>query len=202
MFRNLFAALLACVALAAPISAATVTSQNPNRLGLSVSSLAMPNGSSWLIAPTIAAGNLAGAHRSPFEGLGAGNFEKIRYWSLEGNRAGSSVAKLLFGSVRTSLSFLWGSPDTYNYVTLINQGTGATLVVSTLDLGAPDPFTPRKGATYVTVSGFAFDKVQFKSVAPAFEFANIAAVPLPAAGLMLLGALAGLGAMRRRRAAI
>ncbi len=202
MFRNLFAALSACVALAAPISAATVTSQNPILLGLSGSSLSMPNGSSWFIAPTIATGTLAGAHRSPFEGLGAGNYETISYWSLEGKKAGSSVAQLLLGSVRTSLSLLWGSPDGYNFVTLINRGTGAALVVKVGDLGVPDPITPRKGATYVTVSGFSFDKVQFNSVSPAFEFANIAAVPLPAAGLMLLGALAGLGAMRRRRAAI
>jgi hypothetical protein len=54
----------------------------------------------------------------------------------------------------------------------------------------------------VTISDILFDRVVFRSTRNAFEFANVtttAAVPLPAAGLLLMGALAGLRPVSRRR---
>lgn len=63
----------------------------------------------------------------------------------------------------------------------------ANILTSLISISDPDPF----------------DNVQFHSGQPAFEYANlsVSAVLIPAAGVMLLGALAGFGALRRRKIA-
>ena len=53
----------------------------------------------------------------------------------------------------------------------------------------------------MTISGITFDEVTFSSGSNAFEYANLAAVPLPAAGLVMLIALGGAAAAYRRRKA-
>ncbi len=75
--------------------------------------------------------------------------------------------------------------------------TGDTLV-SADELGT--------GALLVMISDIAFDEVRFASSGDAFEFTNIAsyalaAIPIPAPIAMLLGSLAGLAVLRRRRSA-
>lgn len=96
----------------------------------------------------------------------------------------------------TALSFVWGSPDDYNTLTLLDDGDVVFSYAYPTTIGSNIP------DSLFTVSGVLFDEVVFASGTPAFEFANlsVAAVPLPAAGVLLLGALGALGIARRRKA--
>jgi hypothetical protein len=196
MIRTTFALVTAFCLSLSPLSAATVTTTSPDLNALSATSLDLPTGSSWTAAPDMVAGSVGGVYRSPFEGLGAGQFGRIQYWNV----GGGDTALLNLGWLRGSLSLLWGSPDTYNTLKLINSGTGAFQTIIPALNGTPGTVT----TTLVTISGFAFDRVEFKSNSPALEFSNVsvASVPVPAAGLMLLLALGGLAALRQRKAAI
>ena len=147
--------------------------------------------------------------RSPYEGLLSGALRP--YYAVT-----SDVATAKFDRAIDGLSFIWGSPDTYNYVAGILGGkeqfrfTGAAL-------GDTESVTA-KGAWRVRLQSFKADTIVFGSTGASFEFANIKAmftdppkpptapempevapVPLPAAGMLLIGALAGLGFVRRRR---
>lgn len=202
MLRNMLAIALSCFVMGAA-NAATITSTNPTLADYANdTSDDLPNGAHWLVspdplytAPALVHGSLDGVYRSPYEGLV--NFAAINYWNVSGPEN-----YLVFNNIVTSLSFLWGSPDSYNTVTLINTLTGGSnLVVRLADLINPDLPTVGSGASFVSISGFAFNKVLFSSPSPAFEVGNItAAVPLPAGGVLLLIGLGGLAMLRRRSA--
>jgi hypothetical protein len=194
MLKSIFAASVISFSLATAALSTTVTNVTPNLTTLAPNSLVLPDGGTWFVAPNIVSGSVGGAYRSPFEDLGTGNFEDISYWNAAGTGTGT-YAQLLLSSARSTLSFLWGSPDAYNFVTLINRATDAVLVVGLDDLTNPPV---GDSATFVTIAGFMFDKVEFFSSSPALEFANVAAVPLPAGALLLIGALGGLMVLRRR----
>lgn len=196
------AAAATVVFAAFPSLAATVTSNNLDNAALSAlagSSTALPGGGSWQAgpAPQEVAGNEAGQYRSPFEDLGVGNFESIAYWNVLGGQTGM----LVLNSLRTSLSFLWGSVDTYNTVTLFNSVAGTSMTFDNTDLGNPDAPTLGLSASFVTITGFTFDRVAFGGTGNSMEFSNVSAVPLPAGGLLLIGALGGLALLRRRKTA-
>ena len=201
MLRFVLSAVFSCLMLGTA-SAATITSETPVLADLQSNSLDLPAGSHWLIdggytAPDIEQGSSDGLYRSPYDGLGTGNYETIAYWNISGPEN-----YLVFDRVMNSLSFLWGSPDSYNYVTLINTAIGGpNLVVQLADLISPVTPPVGGGASFVTIRGFAFNKVLFTSQTPAFEIGNIAAaVPLPAGGVLLLIGLGGLALLRRRSA--
>ena len=113
------------------------------------------------------------------------------------NGAGQT-ATLDLGGDHKAFSLLWGSPDRYNTLELLNNG-GVVLEV----LGSS--FTvPSLGASFVTISagiGEVFDAVRFTSTSNAFEWASMSAtpVPLPTPVMLLLASLAGLGFLSRKR---
>ncbi len=104
-----------------------------------------------------------------------------------------------------SASFVWGSPDTYNTLEFLLGGSVVdTVVFSGLENIDPASFGLNSAlATFTDITGDLFDAIRFSSSTNAFEFANleVAPVPLPAAGLMLLAGLGGFAAVRRRKTA-
>jgi len=202
MFKTLLASVALSLSFATSGLAAIVTSntQDNTELGTLTGTTLNLGSATWSTAPDIRAGNLGGQYRSPFEQLGAGNFERLSYWNV----LGGTSATLSVNGPASALSFLWGSVDTYNFVTLINSVTNQTDVIDLADLLFPDVPPTGIGASFVTIrSGFAFDKVQFLSQGNSLEFSNVsvAPVPLPAGGVLLVTALGGFGLLRRRKQA-
>lgn len=100
-----------------------------------------------------------------------------------------------------AISFIWGSPDAYNSVDFLNGGS----VVDTATFTGPTSLV-----TVSNIAGGIFDAVRFVSGGNSFEFAvldldapepDVAPVPVPAAGVMLLTAFGGVAALRRRKSA-
>ena len=152
-------------------------------------------------------GNVAGVRRSVWEdspvdiGLDSENPAAF-YSSVSAN----SSATYVFG-VRSKLSFVWGSPDNYNIVEFL-MGSTVVDTFTTVGLTLANIFPARFGtngatATFTKIGKTGlFDSVRLSSRASnAFEYANVAAVPLPAGGLLLLGAMGGLATLRRRKTA-
>ena len=171
----------------------------------SADSISLPSGASWDGGVSVRMGNAGGVYRTPWDETSNGAVEN----ATVGNSAAAAIkyfasgpgnlpnpAKLKFTGDQTSLSFLWGSPDTYNYLFFRLDGAN----VSTF-IGSPITGSPSAGSVLVTFTGL-FDEVWFESRGSnAFEFASITAtpVPLPAAGWMLLAGIGGLVALRRKR---
>lgn len=112
----------------------------------------------------------------------------------------SAGAEAVFtsASVFSSFALMWGSPDTYNKIAFFLNGSG----VGSFDgSDVIPPGTGGLGFVDVLFTGL-FDEVRLSSVGQdAFEFTNVSAVPLPAAGWLLVGGIGGLAAMKRRKKA-
>lgn len=106
------------------------------------------------------------------------------------------------GKLFKTLSFVWGTPDPFNRVVFFRGGVQVDSIDGTLfstrALNVDMPLT-----TVSNINGGGFDTVRFSSQGVAFEYANlsVAAIPVPAAGLLLLTALGGVALLRRRKAA-
>jgi hypothetical protein len=200
MFKNIFAATVASFLAVSAGHATTITNVNaPGSYALVdlTNSLDLPTGAAWVSAgtPTVQTGSLVNEYRSPLQGAGGTLEEDTPYWNVLGRETGI----LDFDGTHTSLSLLWGSVDTYNTIEFWLGGSLVTSVISTLLAPAPVPGNSG-GASFVTVSNLTFDEVRFVSNSNSFEFLGVsAAVPLPAGGLLLIGAIGGLAALRRRK---
>jgi hypothetical protein len=106
------------------------------------------------------------------------------------------------GAIYETLKFVWGTPDTFNYVEFYRAGK---LIDTIKGFGnGKNIALPTLLVTEIGDEG-GFDTVRFGSKGVAFEFSNIevgpSPIPVPAAGLMLLTALGGMALLRRRAAA-
>jgi hypothetical protein len=137
--------------------------------------------------------------RTPWEGT---IYEATgKYDSVEGG----GFAIFDFGStVLTGLSIMWGSPDSYNRLTLFNSANVAIYTLNGPFAGFPT------GLEFVNVliTDLVFNKIRLDSFnSDAFEYANFQVieqnnapeVPLPAGLLLLLSGLGGLGFLSRAR---
>jgi hypothetical protein len=110
----------------------------------------------------------------------------------------NNPATMTFVNDQKSLSFLWGSVDSYNTLKFYLNGVLQDQVTNFSFAGDP----PGRGASYVNVTGVIFDEIRFGSTdSNAFEFSNLSttAVPIPAAAWLLGSGLFGLFAVGRRR---
>lgn len=139
---------------------------------------------------------LVDTYKSPFTGtavLGTSSF-----FAAERDEPDANFA---FDVARSTFTILWGSIDSYNILSFDNgESFTGTDIINEFMLGGTAPRFEQ-----VALVQFVFDtpfsEVNFFSDgANAFEFA-MAAVPLPAGGLLLLAALGGVGVASRRNKA-
>jgi hypothetical protein len=146
-------------------------------------------------------GSIDGVKRSPYEGS---SIPHTPYSALSVGGVGAGSATYNCPGC-TSFSFLWGSPDSYNFLdfysgangtgTLITTFTGTDLVPpATLGLGFDEVRFSASGGTFGSV-------VLRDSGQAAFEYSNVSVPgPIVGAGLPgLVAACAGLLGFARRR---
>ena len=170
----------------------------------------------WTTAPTqidpnppAVEPNVSGVYRSPFdnEDVVGDNTSYIgdSFFVIGPHGTTANSATMTFLVDQNSLSFLWGSVDTYNAISFYLNG-GFVETVENTDIAPAPTNAAGKGASYVTISGMAFDEIRFNSTDNALEWSNMSTTPVPIPGAVwLFGSgvlgLLGIGYTRRRRAA-
>lgn len=133
--------------------------------------------------------------RTPYEGTPFADF-----WAYYAIDAGET-AYATFDERQSGFRMLLGSGDTYNTLTFFD-GDEITAEFTGADVGDTTSIMA-KGAHYIEATGFLFDRVRLATDLPALEFASMsgvpAPVPVPAAGVLLLGALGGVAAWKTRK---
>ena len=172
-----------------------------------------PLGAEWsddapVVTPT--PGNLSGVYQSPFNNTPL--LDTQAYFSVGAEDGdgdgGPSPITLTFGSLQSTFSLLWGSIDSYNKIEFFDANGGLVAASTGTDIidefglaGSPSNFEQVALLRYDFDDVERFKSIVFTSTSPAFEFGLApSAVPLPAAGWMLLTALGALGLAGRRRA--
>jgi len=194
--------LLASAALAAAVGAqAAVVGSMGGGFGtfLDLSSAGLNSGS----VATLSGGTVYTADQPfadiPKGGVFGGDF-------LAAGPTSTSPATLTFtGGGVDYISFLWGSPDTYNLLTVGSTAPGATSQDFTaMSLGFPVTNGDQSFSQYVQFTGLNGSKITsltFTSSIDAFESANYSVTPIPEPetyALMLAG-LGAIGFIARRR---
>lgn len=159
---------------------------------------------SWSALPAAAIANpIADATGGTVIQNDATDTPKVRIGPWGGAGVYTSVSKGFatynFDNVVKSLSFVWATPDGFNGLEFY---LGGMLVDTVAGFGVGFPLAlPTVKITDIGTMGF--DSVNFTSTGTAFEFSNlsVAAIPVPAAGLLLVSALGGIALLRRRNAA-
>jgi hypothetical protein len=191
--RGFLQALTICLAI--PASAATITYSDSLPTAATPNPLATSHTGSLVENVT---GTIVNDRRSPWDAPNSTVSPTAASAVYSAVRNGSAVFD--FASDRVGLSLVWGTPGPRNVLELFLNG------VSQLRLTGTDAVGPN-GAAYsrfTAITDVRFDRAVFSAGNPAFEFSNltIAAVPLPAGGLLLIGALGGLMILRRRQPAV
>ena len=200
---NFVKTLLASAALAVTFGAsANVTGTLGGGAGsfLSLSSAGLSGGA----VATLAGGTIYNSDQ-PFADIPAGVVFGNNF--LASGPTAGSPAVLTFTAPVNYISFLWGSPDTYNQLT-VNSTGGGSQVFTASGMSFPVTNGSQSFSQYVQFTGIAGSQITSLSFTnipsvDAFEVANFTITPVPEPETYAL-MLAGLGAMavfaRRRRA--
>lgn len=119
-----------------------------------------------------------------------------------------SSATISFGTAGVkSFSFLWGSPDNYNFLDIVTAGTSSlTQVYGGADLGILGGFSSNGSNNNSRVfsifgdSGVSISSITFRSTGNAFEIDRaMSPIPEPETYALMLAGLGAVGFMARRR---
>lgn len=169
----------------------------------------LPGGAYWIDTPNIVSpppGNSSGNFQSPWNNTTLVDVNP--YYSVQTN-AGENPARLGFTELRSSFNFLWGSIDTYNQIRIGDGSdfsywlTGSDVAAAIGgDCGDPENFECVALIRFNAGDGMAtfgqFNIIEFQSVGK--NALELATIPLPAAGWLLIAATGGLIAAKRRHA--
>lgn len=201
MTKRTIAAALAALAFATSAGAATIS--NLGALPAPVMSPLTPGAVTGTFSHNVTGSNFSGPVNTWRDSIwkntsyaNTGVFDAV---------ARGSVSYAM-GGLFDSIKIVWGSMDPGNTIefllggTVVDSVTGIQTILSTKST---------KTAYLEIFSKASFDGIRLKMLGTAFEYGNLqggqavppAPVPLPAAGLMLAGSLAGFGLLRRRRKA-
>ncbi|WP_428515117.1 VPLPA-CTERM sorting domain-containing protein [Roseovarius sp.] len=178
----------------------------------------IPSGATWtpgdanVVTPP--PGTTDGTYRSPFDGNALEDVNS--FFAVGPSPNDPNPVKLVFSGAQSVLNILWGSIDSYNTLSFSAIGGGGSDVsITGADVasavnaafsgtcGSPANFGCTALVSFSilddTGASTTFGTVAFKSTdQQAFEFA-LAPIPLPAGGLLLLSALGGIVALRRKK---
>lgn len=194
--------LIASAALVAVMGAnAQVTGALGGGYGtfLSLSSAGLSGGS----VATLSGGTVYTSDQ-PFADIPAGSIFGGNFLAA-GPTSGSPATLTFTGTGVDYISFLWGSPDTYNVLTVTSTG-GATQTFTAAGLGFSVTNGNQSFSQYVQFTGSAASKITSLSYTnvpaiDAFETANysITPIPEPQTYALLLAGLGAVGFVARRR---
>jgi len=173
--------------------------------GAMVNTFDAPSTWVWSGNGAVVSGSVSGKYAAPFAN---GQFDATRYVTVPLNLAQAPASySASLGGTYNYFGIWWGSMDAYNTLTFTLNGvptgdtfTGTALVANPSYLGNQTAWQSNR---YVNLLGLQpFDGFTMTSTNYAFEADNIAVgnVPEPATVVLLASGLAGIAALRKRRA--